>query len=48
MRRSHSFLFAVVILAMALMFGGKSAEHTAIRAVVWQCVKTLLRPLGIH
>lgn len=48
MKPRHSILLALLMLALAFAIGGKSAEHTAMRALVWQCVRTVLRPLGIR
>lgn len=48
MTRPASILLAVLILAVSFIMGGQSAQHTAMRACIWQATRFLLRQVGIH
>lgn len=37
-----------VLLAAAMLIGGHVACNAALRAVVYQCVRSILRGYGVH
>lgn len=46
--KPRSLLLALAILALCWAINPKITERTMLRAAVWQSMKTILRPLGIH
>lgn len=45
---NRSLFLALSMLALAFLLGGHTAEHAAIRATVYQCVRSILRQIGVH